>query len=514
MNTEPLPAQTQEEWRPKFNPWLICISVMLVTVIEVFDTMVTSVAVPNIAGNLGVTTHDGTWVVTSYLVSNAIILPATAWFSGFFGRKRFLLACIFIFTAASLMCGFSGTFSFLLFSLVLQGIGGGALQPISQAVLMESFPKEKRGLAMAVYMMGVIVTPVFAPVVGGWITDNMTWRWIFFINIPIGLTSLFLVHLFVEDPPYIKKSGATGGIDYIGFALMALGLATLQIILDKGQTDDWLQAPWICWASIIVLVSLAVFSIWELCHKSPVVNLRILKDRNLSVGLSVTFVLGAVMYGLMSILPLYFQTLMDYTPYLAGLGQLAAGVGTTIGGVIVAQLVSKVDGKTFLLFGLGTIFAGAMMITQTLSLHIGMEQLYPGLFVMGFGISAAFNPLASLTLGTLSNQDMGNGSGLFNLMRNIGGSVGIAVVTTVCARKAQFHQGQLIAHLTPFDPVYQTVSQLHPQANAVVYKELLRQSALMAYIDVFYAIAIMALCCIPFVLLFRKGEAGRTVMVH
>lgn len=512
-----LQNQTAEvqEWVPKYNPWLICISVMLVTTIEVLDTMVTNVAVPNIAGNLGVTTHDGTWVVTSYLVSNAIILPATAWLSGFFGRKRFLLACIFIFTVASLMCGFSGTFSFLLFSLVIQGVGGGALQPISQAVLMESFPKEKRGLAMAVYMMGVIVTPVFAPILGGWITDNLSWRWIFFINIPIGLLSLLLVYRYVEDPPYLNKSNSKAPIDYIGFALMAIGLATLQIILDKGQTDDWLQAPWICWASALVVASLTAFALWELRQENPVVNLRVLKDKNLTSGLTVTFVLGAIMYGLMSVLPLYYQTLMNYTAFLAGLGQLAAGIGTTVGGIVVARFVTKVDGRSFLFFGLSAIFMGALMLTKTLNMDIGMGQLALALFIIGVGISSSFNPLAALTLGTLSNKDMGNGSGLFNLMRNIGGSVGIAILTTVLAQKAQVHQAYLTAGLTPYNPLYQAAVHLNPQkALGAMYQVLMQQSALLAYIDVFFAVAVMALCCVPFVFLFRKVTSAGTTMVH
>jgi len=310
-----LPAP--EAWTPSFNPWLIATAVMLATFMEVLDTSVANVSLPHIAGNLSATTNESTWVLTSYLVSNAIILPATNWLGHYFGRKRFLMVCIAIFTLSSALCGAATSLGMLLVARVLQGAGGGALQPIAQAVLLESFPAEKRGSAMAVYGLGVVVAPIIGPTLGGWITDNYSWRWIFYINLPIGILAVLMIHAFVEDPPYIRNQ-RPGRIDYIGFGLMALGLATLQIVLDKGQEDDWFSSRLITGASIFAAVTLVSWAIWEWHHEHPIVNVRLFRGRNFATAMLFTFVLGMVLNGTTVLLPEFLQSLLGYDATKAG----------------------------------------------------------------------------------------------------------------------------------------------------------------------------------------------------
>ncbi len=502
-------------WRPAHNPWLVCAAVMLATIMEVLDTTITSVALPNIAGNLAVSSHEATWVLTSYLVSNAIILPAAAWFSGFFGRKRFLIICTVLFTVASLLCGLASSLGFLLFARILQGLGGGALMPISQAVLFESFPKEKHGLAMSVFAIGVIVAPIVGPIVGGWLTDSYSWRWVFFINLPIGIISVLMTKAFIQDPPYIKKEKT--GIDYIGFSLMAVGLGALQIVLDKGQEVDWFQSPWLCKMSLITCACLIVFVFWELRTKNPVVNLRILKDRNFSLGLIAAMFIGASMYGIMTLMPLFYQTLLGYSAYLSGMASASLGIGAFVSAIAVGLLTRHFDGRIF--FASGLLILGAACICMAgINLQIGMFSMLLPIIAIGFGISTAFVPLSLLTVGRLANKDMGNGSGLFNLMRSIGGSIGIAMTTTMLARMSQAHQTFLVGHLTPYDPVYTQTSQALGRGigDGMIYQNLLRQSALLAYVDSFYWFGIMAILCIFTVFLFRKidNKSGEIVGVH
>src|SRR5207237_10871947 len=281
-------------WTPSFNPWLIAAAVMLATFMEVLDTSVANVALPHIAGNLSATPEEATWGLTSYLVSNAIILPATNWLSRYFGRKRFLIVCILIFTLSSALCGAATSLGMLIVARILQGAGGGALQPIAQSVLLESFPPEKRGSAMAVFGMGIVVAPIIGPTLGGWITDNYSWRWIFYINVPIGIIAVLMANTFIEDPPYIKNQ-RPGRIDYVGFGLMAVGLSTLQLVLDKGQEEDWFSSSLILWATVFAALALVAFVVWELRSGEPIVNLRILKNRNFAVGTLLITLMGVVL---------------------------------------------------------------------------------------------------------------------------------------------------------------------------------------------------------------------------
>ncbi|MBO0722452.1 MAG: DHA2 family efflux MFS transporter permease subunit, partial [Blastocatellia bacterium] len=331
--------QSAIEWRPRANVWLITLAVMLATFMEVLDTTIVNVSVPYIAGSLAASNSEATWVLTSYLVSNAIILPASAWLGRFFGRKRFLITCVIIFTISSFLCGAATSLGFLIITRILQGAGGGALQPFSQAILLESFPPQKRGMAMAIFGIGVVVAPIVGPALGGWITDNYSWRWVFYINIPIGILAVFLLQSFVEDPPYIKQA-KSGRIDILGFGLLALWIATLQIVLDKGQEDDWFGAVWIRWFVVISATTFFAFVIHQLRTKEPIVNLRVFKNRNFAVGSLLILIVGVALYGSIVMLPLFLQTLMGYPALQSGLTVSPRGLGALVAMPLVGILVN------------------------------------------------------------------------------------------------------------------------------------------------------------------------------
>lgn len=509
----------ENSWKPSFNPWLIATSVMLATFMEVLDTSVANVALPHIAGNLSATPEESTWVLTSYLISNAIILPATNWLGSLFGRKRFLIVCIGIFTLSSALCGAAASLGMLLVARILQGAGGGALQPIAQAVLLESFPAEKRGSAMAVYGMGIVVAPIIGPTLGGWITDNYSWRWIFYINIPVGLLAMLMAKTFIEDPPYIR-SQRPGRIDYVGFGLMAVGLATLQLVLDKGQEDDWFSSPFIVRSILIAVVALIGFVICELRTKDPIVNLRVLANRNFAVGTALIATVGIALYGTTALLPLFLQTLLGYPALQSGLAVSPRGIGAIVSMVLVGRLIGKVDGRYLIVFGFG-ILAVSTYFLSDINLEITISSItWPQIF-SGFALGFVFVPLTVIATGTLRNEQIGNATGIYNLMRNVGGSFGIAAVTTMLARGTQTHQAAMVSHLTPYDPVFQQrvgelASNFAAHGNAVtatqqaygaVYQALVRQATLLAYIDNFRFLALMCVICLPAGFLFKKVRA-------
>jgi len=515
------------EWAPSFNPWLIAASVMLATFMEVLDTSVANVALPHIAGNLSATPEEATWILTSYLVSNAIILPATNWLGRYFGRKNFLIFCILVFTASSALCGAAASLGMLVIARILQGAGGGALQPIAQAVLMESFPLEKRGSAMAVYGMGIVTAPIIGPTLGGWITDNYSWRWIFYINVPVGIIAILMARAFIEDPPYIKQQ-RPGRIDYVGFSLMALALGTLQLVLDKGQEEDWFSSSLITSAAVFTGVAFVSFIIWELRAKEPIVNLHIMGNRNFAVGTALMTVLGIVLYGTIALLPLFLQTLMGYPALQSGLAVSPRGFGSVASMIIVGRLIGKINGRYLLLFGF-SLLAFSTYLFSDINLQISMNSIvWPGI-ISGFAMGFVFVPLTTMALGTLANDQMGNASGVFNLMRNTGGSLGIAAVTTMLSRGAQVHQAALVSHLTPYDPAFQ--QRLHDltgtlatqgsstaaaqQAYGAIYGTVVRQASVMAYIDNFRLLSFLCVLCIPMVFLFARVKRRKTpVAMH
>jgi DHA2 family multidrug resistance protein len=499
-------------------------TVMLATFMEVLDTSVANVALPHIAGGMAVDVQESTWVLTSYLVSNAIVLPMSGWLSSLFGRKNVFLTCVGLFATSSFLCGIAPNLDALILFRVFQGMGGGALQPISQAILLESFPPQKRGQAMAVFGMGVVVAPIVGPTLGGWLTDNYSWRWIFFINIPVGLLSMFLTTLFVFDPPYLVRSRLGGvKIDYLGLGLISLGLGCLQIFLDKGQTEDWFASRLIIVTGTIGFVCLAVLIVWELVYSSPVVNLRLMKDRNFAMGVVAMFVLGFILYGSLLLLPVLLQQLLGYTATLAGMVLSPGGILTLVMMPIVGALVARVQARYLITVGLG-IVAYSMFYMAGFNLQIDFWIAVIARAIQGAGLAFLFVPINAAAFYFVPREKTGQGTAIVNLVRNIGGSSGIAFVTTLLARHTQLHQNYLVDRLTPLNPLYNQAiagiqatliqqgispSQAPMRALGVLYRALVQQATMLAYNDTFRILGVISLALIP-LMFFLKSAKGRT----
>jgi len=508
---EPVP------WVPSANRWMIAVSVMTATFMVVLDSSVAAVALPHIAGNLSASTDEATWVLTSYLVSNAIMLPATSWITGRIGRKRLLILSIILFTIASLLCGIAINMPMLILARVLQGIGGGGMQPLAQAILLESFPPREHGTAMAVYGVGIVVAPVIGPTLGGWITDSYSWRWIFYINLPVGILALFLAGMFIEDPPYILRK-IQGAIDYAGFALMALWLGSLQLVLDKGQESDWFGATWIRWTAFLSVAAFCTFLFRELRSRDPIVQLHVLRNRNFMTGTLITAIYGFVLYGITALLPLFLQTLLGYPALDSGLAVSPRGIGSMLSMLVAGWLAAHLDGRVMLAAGLA-IFGVSTLMLARLNLDIAMTSVIWPNVLNGFAGGFVFVPLTTMAMGRLRREEIGNASGIYNLMRNIGGSVGIASVTTLLVRRSQIHQNYLGAHLTAdAHAVSGAVAGLaahlsgsgfdawtaHRAALGALYRMVEQQSSLLAYADNFAVLGYLALFSAPLVLLFQR----------
>ncbi|HVS72255.1 MAG TPA: DHA2 family efflux MFS transporter permease subunit [Phycisphaerae bacterium] len=501
-------------WRPRANPWLITIAVMLGTFMEVLDTSVANVALPHIAGSLAASVDEATWVLTSYLVSNAIVLPATGWLSRTFGRKNFLMFCVALFTLASFLCGAATTLPLLIAARILQGAGGGALQPIAQAILLESFPHAKRGAAMAAYTLGIVFAPIIGPTLGGWITDNYSWRWVFYINIPVGALALFMVWSLIEDPPYIKNAIKTK-IDTWGLGLMAIWLAAFQIIMDKGQEADWFNSTWIRYTALISGAAFVGFILRELLTRSPIVSLRVIANRNFAIGITVVTVVGIVLYGTTALIPEYLQGLMGYTATQSGLTVSPRGIGSITAILLVSRLMKRLDSR-FLIAGGLLLLGYSSWLLGNVYLGVSPYSITYPIILNGAAVSMLFVPLSVLTTGTLRNEEMGNATGLYNLLRNIGASVGISMTTTLLVREAQSHQTILSAHITPYDP--QTAARVQelmahgmqlPQALGSIYHEMLTQANVWGFVSNFRLMAILCFAAAPLALLFKKTAAPK-----
>jgi MFS transporter, DHA2 family, multidrug resistance protein len=503
------------------SPWLIAISVMLATFMEVLDTAIASVALPYIAGSLSASNDEATWVLTSYLVANAVILPASNWFSLRFGRKRFLITCVIIFTIASFFCGAAPSLGFILLARVVQGAGGGALQPLSQAILLESFPPHKRAAAMALFAFGVVVAPVLGPTLGGWLTDTYSWRYAFYINIPVGAIAVFMIGRYVKDPPYIKEAKA-GPFDNLGFGLLAVWTGCLQVILDKGQEDDWFGAIWIRWAFTALSISFVWFVIHSWRKKRPLVNLRTLKDWNFAIGCALIFMFGVCIYSMITVLPLFYQELLGYTAFAAGLVVGPRGIGSILAMPIIGYISNKVDARYLLTFGF-VAFGITSLVFGNVTLEISPTTLLWPIIITGFALSFVFVPITIQAYGTLQNEQIGNASGIFNLVRNIGGSIGISVAQTLLVRRADSHQNEITNFVSQSSYWFeQRMSDLSHflgraanPANGIVasqaqlYQQLGQQALLWAFVDVFRYTALICFFCVALVWMFRKVKPGR-----
>lgn len=516
-----IPADHSAEVTQGVNPWLIAASVMLATFMEVLDTAIASVALPYIAGSLSASNDEATWVLTSYLVSNAIVLPASNWCSLRFGRKNFLIVCVIIFTIASFACGAAPTLPIMLLARIVQGAGGGALQPLSQAILFESFPPAKRGAAAAVFAFGVVVAPVLGPTLGGWLTDTYSWRYAFYINIPIGILAVFMISRFVHDPPYIKDAKVPP-FDNLGFGALVVWTGLLQIILDKGQEDDWFGATWI---RVCFPVMIAAFLWWcwiSWNRKNPLVTLHVLKNRNFAIGCILIFLFGVAIYSTVTVLPLYYQELLGYTAFTAGLVVAPRGLGAICGMPVIGYLANKVDPRYLLTFGF-VIFGMTTFYFGQITLDISPTTLLIPILITGFGLSFVFVPITTAAYGTLPNEQIGNASGLFNLMRNVGGSIGISVAQTLITRREAVHQNLIVNSVPRTGQQFQNSLQRTTQyltgyfghanaadpAAATLYRELLRQASSWAFVDVFRWLSLLSFFCVLFVWMLKKVKPGK-----
>jgi DHA2 family multidrug resistance protein len=510
------------------NKWIVAVTVMLPTLIEIIDTSVVNVSLDNIRGSLSASIDESTWIITSYLVSNAIVIPITAWLSRLFGRKNYLIFSIALFTFSSFMCGSAWNLDSLVFFRVLQGAGGGALQPISQAILLETFPPHQHGMAMAIFGIGIMFGPIIGPLMGGWITDNWSWHWIFYVNVPIGFISILMIYLFIVNPPYMERIKMK--IDHWGLFFLAVGLGCLQVVLDKGQRDDWFSSDFIVYMSVISASSLLMFVARELLTENPVVNLRIFKNIPFSTGNLIMFVAFFSLFSSIVLLPIYLETLMGYTAYLSGLVLGPGGIAAMVAMPIAGQLVNRINPKWILSFGI-VLTAYSVHLMSLFNLQADFHAVLWPRVIMGFGIGFLFVPLTTVTMSGVDKEQMGNATAIFNLLRNLGGSFGVAFVTTLLARREQFHQFRLVENLTPFNLNYQTavpqVQQfLRYQGLAspvpgqgvvgVIYNNLLQQAAMLSFNDCFFVVSIMMALVLPFVLLMKRPREGtrQVIGVH
>jgi DHA2 family multidrug resistance protein len=527
-----MPPDTDANWKPKHNPWAVALTVTLATFMEVLDTSIANVAIPHIAGSLGASQDEATWVLTSYLVSNAVILPASAYLVSFIGRKRFYMICVAMFGLSSMLCGLAPSLPLLIFFRVLQGAGGGGLQPSEQAILADTFPPKKRGQAFAVYGMAVVLAPAIGPTLGGWITDNYTWRWIFFINVPIAILSLILTSRMVEDPPHIRKEVSESrrrglNLDYTGFGLLAIGFGSLEFVLDKGQEDDWFGSHLIATFFFLCIAALLTLIIWEIVQirrgHRPILDLAMFRNRTFGISFFLMFVLGFTLFGTTVLIPLFVQSMMGYTAEQAGLVISPGGIAILFLMPLVGFLVGRVDARYLVAFGFA-ILAAALAALHTIDTQASYAYVAWMRIFQASGLAFLFVPINTLSYTDIPRTKNNDVSGLMNLARNIGGSCGTSFFVTMLARRAQFHQDRLAMHLSgSSDGLRRQLNGLSSyfqhgggqsppaarlMAQGSLYQRLVEQSLQLAYLDVIAALAIGAACMIPLIFLMKRSKGG------
>jgi MFS transporter, DHA2 family, multidrug resistance protein len=513
-----------------FNPWVVALVVTLSTFMEVLDTSIANLSLPHIAGSMAASYDEATWVLTSYLVANAVILPLSGWLTGILGRKRFNMTCVTIFTLSSVLCGMATSLPMLIVFRVLQGAGGGGLQPSVQAILLDTFPPAKRGMAMAVYALAVLVAPVLGPTLGGWITDSYSWRWIFYINLPVGILSLFLTQIVLQDPPYMIAQRAAlkakpFQVDLLGLGLIALGLASLEIVLDKGQEVDWFSSRWILTLALVAGGSLISAVIWELRHPAPIVNIRLFFERNFMISCAVVFFVYAALYATTVLLPQMLQTLMGYSATQAGLVLSPAALVTMLEMPVIGIMLSRgADARKMIVIGLIIIAIASLWMSRLDLLVSASDVIWPRI-VQVLGAGLMFVPINAVAYRFIPKTETNNASGLFSLVRNEGASIGVAIVSTLLARHIQMHQAALVGHINAFNPL--ATGMIH-QANgifgqpdasggsaglAMIYALVRQQAAILSYLDIFQIFSIIILLVVPIVFLMRRGAVSQEAAV-
>ena len=529
MSTASLTMNEAAEWRPAFNPWVIALAVTLATFMEVLDTSIANVALPHIAGSLSAGQDESTWVLTSYLVSNAIVLPLSGWLSSIVGRKRFYMGCVALFTLSSFLCGLAPNLTMLIIFRVLQGAGGGGLQPSEQAILADTFEPAKRGMAFAVYGVAVVVAPAIGPTLGGWITDNYTWRWIFFINIPVGILSLILTSRLISDPPYLKRRKLSETrIDYVGLGFVALGLGALQVILDKGQREDWFESRMIVILAIISAAALLFVIFWEWTRKDPIIDLHLFRDRTFASANFLMFMLGFALLGSTLLLPLFMQTMLGYTAQQSGLALMPGGFTIMVLMPVVGFLLSKYDARWLMACGLCALSFSLFHMTQ-FDLAIDFRTVVIARMIQASGLAFLFVPINTAAYSYLPREKNNAASGMMNLARNIGGSVGISVVTTMLDRRSQVHHGTLVQNINAANPKLQemlsglaqalqnhgiSATSAAQQAWARIQGLVIQQATMLAYIDCFWLLGVAIGVMVPLVFFMKRAKAAGGMAVH
>lgn len=531
MTPEAFNDAASREWRPRHNRWVIAMTVTLATFMEIMDTSIANVSLPHIAGGLSAGQDESTWILTSYLVSNAVILPISAWLAERYGRKRFYMTCVALFTVSSFLCGLAPTLGLLILFRVLQGVGGGGLAPSEQAILADTFPQEQRGMAFAMYGMAVVLAPTIGPMLGGYITDTTSWRWIFYINVPIGLVSLYLTHRIVEDPPHLVKAREDAkrqGIDFLGLAMIGIALGALQVVADTGERNDWFASQQIVVLSVVAVVLLILFVFWELRQPHPVINLHLFRNRNFAVAAVLMLSLGASLYASIVLIPQFLQLLMGYPAQLAGEVLSLGSLTVVILLPLVGFLVSRIDARYLIAFGF--VISGVALLKLT-EINLGIDFRTATLWrvYQSIGLAFLFVPINTISYVGVRAEHNNQVSGIVNLMRNMGGSIGIATVTTLMARQSQVHQQDLVANLYRTNPtlserVDALTSYLHArglsehaasgEASSRVYGMLQQQAIVLSYVDIFWVLAIVCFVIVPLIFIARRPKPGAAAMGH
>ncbi|HNW25259.1 MAG TPA: DHA2 family efflux MFS transporter permease subunit [Candidatus Gastranaerophilaceae bacterium] len=511
-----------EEWKLPENPWPATFAVMIAVFMFVLDSTIANVALPHMAGSFSSSNEEAMWILTSYMIASGIILPSVAWFSGVFGRKNFFIGCVIIFTVSSFLCGLAASLDQMIIARILQGLGGGAIVPVAQAILIENFPLEKRRMAMSVFGVGIIIAPIVGPVLGGWITDNYNWHWIFYINVPIGFLAALMANMFIEDPPFARKKEGQK-IDFLGFSFLIIWLVCLQIVLDKGNNADWFNSPWVCWTFAASMLSMVAFGVSQFVNSKSIIDLKVFKDKNFTFGTIFMVLVTAVLYSSIAIMPLFLQNLLRYSAYLSGLSMMPRGVGSVTGLIITGIFAKKIDDRLLIAIGLALMGVSSLMF-GFLNLQISMINIIIPNFIFGLGMSCCMIAISTISVVTLRAEQMTNATGVQNLLKNIGGAVGMSIVATFLSRFAQVHQNMMVGNLNPLNPAFQyKVSAMtaafskyfalplaQQKANYLMYVELLKQSSLWAFMDAFRIFGVICFIIMPLLLFMKPHKSNST----